>query len=108
MAVEPSRGVEIVQRPLVWFGQTQQTAAAVQQPRELAWLALDNQPPIVDGDVGRTAQGHAKRMRFRDDGHVPWMNRVLVWSPNARAFSDEHGMGLCLLGHTGSSLLLSR
>ena len=44
-------------RSLMWFGQTEQAAAAVQQPREQARLTPYDQPPIVDGDVGRVALG---------------------------------------------------
>ena len=103
MAVEPSRGVEIIQRSLVWFGQTEQAAAAVQQPCELARLTFDDQQPIVDGDVGRVALGQAECMCFGDDGRVPWMNRVRARSPNAGNLPADHGLCLSLLGHTGSS-----
>jgi len=48
MAVEPSRGVQVIQRPLVWFGQTEQTARAMQQQCKLAWLPFDDQQPIRD------------------------------------------------------------
>jgi hypothetical protein len=71
MAIEPSRGVQVIQWSLVCFRQTEQTAAAMQQPWELARLTLADQPPIVDGDVGREALGQAECMRFRDDGCVP-------------------------------------
>ena len=43
LAVEASCGVQIIQRSLVWFGWTEQAAAAVQQSRELARLMLDDQ-----------------------------------------------------------------
>src|SRR5215213_989623 len=83
MAVEPSRGVEIIQRSLMWFGETEQAAAAVQQPRELARLTTCDQQPIVDGDVGRVALGQAERMCLGDDSYVPRMRRGGGWSPNA-------------------------
>jgi len=48
MAVEPSHGVEIIQWPPIWRGQTEQTARAMQQQCKLAWLPFDDQQPIRD------------------------------------------------------------
>src|SRR4051794_1063345 len=45
------------QRSPIWFGQTEQAAAAVQQPGKQARLTPYDQQPIVDGDVRRGALG---------------------------------------------------
>src|SRR4051795_11636624 len=66
LAVEPSRSVQIIQRSLMWFGQTEQAAATVQEPRKLAWLTACDQQPVVDSDIGRVALGQAECMRFGD------------------------------------------
>jgi hypothetical protein len=108
LPVDPSRGVEIVQRVLIWFGQTKQAAAAVQQPRELARLTLDDQQPVVDGDVGRIALGQAECMRFGDNRCVPRMKRILARSPEADDLPADYGVCLSRLGHTGSSLRWGR
>jgi hypothetical protein len=102
LAVEPSRGVEIVQRSLIWFGQTEQAAAAMQQSCELARLTFDDQQPIVDGDVRRLALGQAECIGFRGDGRVPWMKRVRGRSPNTGNLPADHGVCLSLVSHTGN------
>src|SRR4051812_1340977 len=104
MAVEPSRGVQVIQRSPVWFWQTEQAAAAVQQPGELARLMLDDPQPIVEGDVGRVARGEVEFVCFRDDGHVSRMQWMRARSLESNDLPTDHGMCLSRLVHTGSSL----